>query len=292
MADGSVPLARAGIGQSPVRQEDLRFLTGCGRYGDDRNLLGQLIAYVLRSPHAHAEIVTIDMRHAVTVPGVVAVLTGEDYLSDGLRPMPHAPKSTSPPDITLVNSDGAEIEAPAQLPLAVARVRFVGEPVALVVAETLACAKDAAELIAVEYHALPAVVGAVTAAERGAPRVWDKPNVVVDAMVGDGEATATAFARAAHIARLDTHVQRVTGVPMEARTALAEYDPHARPICALRPRRRGRPAQARRRPYARHRRGAGSRHRRGCRRQFRHPQLLLSRVRAGLLGGEAHSAGR
>ncbi len=76
-----------------------------------------------------------------------------------------------------------------------------------------------------EYHALPAVVGAVTAAERGAPRVWDKPNVVVDAMVGDGEATATAFARAAHIARLDTHVQRVTGVPMEARTALAEYDP-------------------------------------------------------------------
>ena len=224
MADGSVPLARTGIGQSPVRREDLRFLTGCGRYGDDRNLHGQLIAYVLRSPHAHAEIVTIDMRHAVAVPGVVAVLTGEDYLSDGLRPMPHAPKSTSPPDITLINSDGSEIDAPAQMPLAVGRVRFVGEPVALIVAETLAHAKDAAELIAVEYRALPAVTQATAAAVSGAPRVWDKPNVVVDAMVGDGEATATTFARAAHIARLDTHVQRVTGVPMEARTALAEYD--------------------------------------------------------------------
>jgi carbon-monoxide dehydrogenase large subunit len=225
MPDGNVSAARAGVGQSPLRREDLRFLTGRGCYGDDRNLPGQLVAYVLRSPHAHATIVAIAVDGARAAPGVVAVLTGADYLADGLRPMPHAPSSTSPPDIRLDNSDGSAIEAPAQLPLAIGRVRFVGEPVALIVGETLAAAKDAAELIAVDYRSLPAVTVATAAAADGAPRLWDKPNVVVDAMVGDGAATEAAFARAAHVARLDTHVQRVTGVPMEARTALAEYDP-------------------------------------------------------------------
>ena len=225
MADGGASPARARIGQSTLRREDLRFLTGRGRYGDDRNLPGQLVAYVLRSQHAHAEIVAIDVRHAAAYPGVVEVLTSVDYLADGLRPMPHAPKSTSPPDITLDNTDGSPIEAPAQMPLAVGRVRFVGEPVALVVAETLAAAKDAAELIEVDHRPLPAAVGAITAAAEGAPRVWNKPNVVVDALVGNGAATEAAFTRAAHVACIDTHVQRVTGVPMEARTALAEYDP-------------------------------------------------------------------
>ena len=227
MDDRHVAAPRAGIGQSAVRREDLRFLTGRGRYGDDLSLPGQLTGYILRSPHAHATIASIDVAAAAAgaAPGVAAVLTGADYLADGLRPMPHAPSSTSPPDIRLENSDGSAIEAPAQMPLAVGRVRFVGEPVALVVAETLAQAKDAAELIAVEYHPLPAVTAAAAAVAANAPSVWDNPNVVVDAMVGDGEATEAAFARAAHIARIDTHVQRVTGVPMEARTALAEYDP-------------------------------------------------------------------
>ena len=225
MPDGNVSGVRAGIGQSVLRREDLRFLTGGGRYGDDRNLPKQLAAYVLRSPHAHASIASIDVTAASAARGAVAVLTGADYLADGLRAMPHAPKSTSPPDITLENSDGSEIEAPAQMPLAAGRVRFVGEPVALIVAETLAHAKDAAELITVEYRPLPAVTAAATAVAANAPRVWDKPNVVVDAMVGDGAATEAAFAQAAHVARIDTHVQRVTGVPMEARTALAEYDP-------------------------------------------------------------------
>ena len=150
MAEGSAVPLRAGIGQAPLRREDRRFLTGRGRFGDDRNLAGQLIAYVLRSQHAHAEIQALEVRHAAASSGVVAVLTGADYLADGLRPMPHAPKSTSPPDITLDNSNGSPIEVPAQMPLAVGRVRFVGEPVALIVAETLAAAKDAAELIAVD----------------------------------------------------------------------------------------------------------------------------------------------
>ena len=216
--------ARAGIGQPLARREDRRFLTGSGRYGDDICLAGQAVADVLRSPHAHAAIHGVETRAAGAAPQVVAVLTAADYLADGNRPMPHAPGSQSPPDIALANTDGSAIEVPAQMPLAAGRVRFVGEPVALVVAETLAAAKDAAELIAVEYRALPAVTPAAQATAREAPRVWDRPNVVLDAMVGDSAAAEAAFARAAHVARLDTHVQRVTGVPLEPRAALAEYD--------------------------------------------------------------------
>ncbi|HWD57088.1 MAG TPA: xanthine dehydrogenase family protein molybdopterin-binding subunit, partial [Stellaceae bacterium] len=224
MADGGATGTRLGVGQSPVRQEDARFLTGRGRFGDDLNLPGQAVAYVLRSPHAHAEIAAIDTAAARRSAGVVAVLTAADYLADGNRAMLHAPASQSPPDIALANSDRSAIAVPQQMPLAGGRARFVGEAVALIVAETLAQAKDAAELVAVEYCPLPAVTTALAAAEPGAPELWDGRNVVVDALVGDGAATEAAFARAAHVARLDTHVQRVTGVPMEPRAALAEYD--------------------------------------------------------------------
>ncbi|HYM72354.1 MAG TPA: molybdopterin cofactor-binding domain-containing protein, partial [Stellaceae bacterium] len=219
--------ANTGIGQPIRRRQDHRLLTGQGRFGDDLSLPGQVHAYLLRSPHAHAEIAGIDTGAAGAAPGVVAVLTAADYIADGNRPMAHAPASTSPPDIRLDNTDGSAIEAPHQMPLAAERARFVGEPVVLVVAETLAQAKDAAELIAVDYRPLPGVTLAPAAAAAQAPRVWEPraSNVVVDAMVGDGAATEAAFARAAHVARLQTHVQRVTGVPMEARTALAEYDP-------------------------------------------------------------------
>jgi carbon-monoxide dehydrogenase large subunit len=228
MAEGSISGAeRGGIGHSVRRREDQRLLVGLGRYTDDLALPGQVHAYVLRSPHAHANIAGIDARAATTAPGVLAVLTAADYLADGLRAMAHAPSSTSPPDIRLDNTDGSAIEPPTQMPLADGRVRFVGEPVALIVAETIAQAKNAAELIAVDYRPLKAVTVASRAALPQAPGVWDErpSNVVVDAMVGDGEATEAAFARAVHVARLETHVQRVTGVPMEARAALAEYDP-------------------------------------------------------------------
>jgi carbon-monoxide dehydrogenase large subunit len=224
MADGGAA-SRAGVGQSVRRREDARFLTGRGRFGDDLNLPGQTVAWVLRSPHAHAEIAAIDVRRAAAAPCVLAVLTAADYLADGMRPMLHAPSSQSPPDITLANTNGSPVEVPRQMPLARDRARFVGEPVALIVAETLAAAKDAGELVAVEYRALPAVTAARAAAAAEAPRLWDRPNVVVDARVGRGAATEAAFARAAHVARLDTHVQRVTGVPLEPRSALAEYDP-------------------------------------------------------------------
>ncbi len=216
---------RAGVGYSVRRREDDRFLTGRGRFGDDLNLPGQATAWVLRSPHAHAEIAAIDTSPAVAAPRVLAVLTAADYLADGNRPMLHAPASQSPPDISLVNTDGSSIVVPEQMPLARERVRFVGEPVALVVAETLAAAKDAAERVVVDYRILPAVTAARAASAPDAPRLWGQPNVTVDAMVGDDAATEAAFSRAAYVARLETHVQRVTGVPMEPRTALAEYDP-------------------------------------------------------------------
>ena len=228
MAEGSISGAdRGGIGHSVRRREDQRLLVGLGRYTDDLALPGQAYAYVLRSPHAHADIAGIDAEAAAAAPGVLAVLTAADYLADGLRPMAHAPLSTSPPDITLANTDGSAVEWPSQMPLAHGRVRFVGEPVALIAAETIAQAKDAAELVAVDYRPRPAVTAASRAALPRAPGVWDErpSNVLVDAMVGDGAATEAAFAGAVHVARLSTHVQRVTGVPMEARAALAEFDP-------------------------------------------------------------------
>jgi carbon-monoxide dehydrogenase large subunit len=224
---GGLTTARAGVGQSVRRHEDERFLTGSGRFSDDLNLPGQATAWVLRSPHAHAQIAAIDTRRAAGARDVVAVLTAADYLADGMRSMLHSPASQSPPDITLVNTDGSQPAVPNQMPLARDRVRFVGEPVALIVAETLAAAKDAAELVAVDYRPLPAVTAALAAAAPDAPLLWERSNVIVDAMVGDGAATEAAFARAAHVSRLETHVQRVTGVPMEPRTALGEYDPHA-----------------------------------------------------------------
>ncbi|HXO02416.1 MAG TPA: xanthine dehydrogenase family protein molybdopterin-binding subunit, partial [Stellaceae bacterium] len=191
MADsGALTTSRAGMGQSVRRREDERFLTGRGRFGDDLNLPGQAVAWVLRSPHAHAEIAAIDTSAAM-IPGVLAVLTAADYLADGNRPMLPTPASQSPPDITLANTDGSQPVVPHQMPLGRDRVRFVGEAVALVVAETLAAAKDAAELVAVDYRPLPPVTAARAATGATAPLLWDGPgsNVTVDAMVGDGGAT-------------------------------------------------------------------------------------------------------
>ncbi|HWB49034.1 MAG TPA: xanthine dehydrogenase family protein molybdopterin-binding subunit [Stellaceae bacterium] len=223
MADGGTG---GGIGRSVRRHEDARFLTGRGRFGDDLDLPGQAAAWLLRSPHAHAEIIAIDTAPALAAPGVLAVLTAADYRADRMRPMPHTPASQSPPDITLVNTDGVPPVAPHQMPLAQDRVRFAGEAVVLVVAETVAAAKDAAERVDVTYRPLPAVTTAMAACAPDAPLLGHKPgsNVTVDALVGGGAAVEAAFARAAHVARLATHVQRVTGVPMEPRTALAEYD--------------------------------------------------------------------
>ena len=160
------------------------------------------------------------------MPGVLAVLTGADALADGLTRIPHLAAPGTPPDIVLHNRDGSPVPAAPHHVLPADRVRFVGTAVAFVVAETVAQAKDAAEQVVVEYEPLPVVTDAKAAVAQDAPRLYDDlPNIMIDAEVGDAKATAEAFARAAHVTRLDTWVNRVTGVPMEPRAAVGIYDP-------------------------------------------------------------------
>ncbi|MCC7082743.1 MAG: xanthine dehydrogenase family protein molybdopterin-binding subunit [Burkholderiales bacterium] len=222
----SVMLDSAGIGQSVRRKEDVRLLTGKGSYSDDLNLPGQAFAIFVRSPHAHARIRRIDTGAARAVPGVLAVLTGHDLRADGLRPLPHQPLSLHPAELRLANRDGTPIFAAPHYPLASDRVRYVGEAAAVVIAQSVAAAKDGAEQVEIDYEALPAVIDTVAAAEPGAPRVWDEAgtNVCLDADAGEREATEAAFARAAHVVRFKTRINRVTGVTMEPRAAVAEYD--------------------------------------------------------------------
>ena len=216
----------SGIGQPVRRREDLRLVRGAGRYTADENLPGQAYAVMVRSPHAHARLRAVATDIPRAVPGVLAVLTGADFLTDGLKPIPHKPWSPHPAEATLRNKDGAPpFEAP-HYPLPADKARFVGEAVAMVVAETVHAAKDGAERLEIDYEVLPAVVETVAAARQDAPHVHEpaRSNVCFDAELGDAAATDAAFARAAHVTRFETWVQRVTGVPMEPRGVLAEFD--------------------------------------------------------------------
>ena len=221
-----LPANGSGIGQPVRRREDLRLVRGAGRYTADENLPGQVYAVMLRSPHAHARIRSIAKDAAAATPGVLAVLTGEDFRADGLQPIPHKPWSQHPMEIPLKNSDGSPIFTALHFPLPTDKVRFVGEAVAVIVGETVNAAKDGAERVAIDYEVLPAVTDTVAAARQDAPRVHEggRSNVCFDAQLGDAAATAAAFAKAAHVARFETWVQRVTGVPMEPRATLAAYD--------------------------------------------------------------------
>jgi len=220
------PAKSARIGEPVLRKEDLRFVTGAGCFSDDVDLPGQAYAVMARSPHAHARLRAVDTAAALAVPGVIAVLTGRDLLADGVKPIPHRPFSPHPADIPLANTDGTPMFTAPHYPLAVDKVRHVGEPVAMVIAETVAAAKDGAEAVEVDYELLPAVAGTAAAARPGAPRLFDdaRSNVCLDAEAGDGKATAAAFARATHVVRFQTWVPRVTGVPMEPRAAVGAWD--------------------------------------------------------------------
>jgi len=216
----------AGIGQTVRRKEDARLVTGRGNYSDDFNLPGQAYGAAVRSPHAHALIRSIDTTAARAMPGVLAVLTGQDALADGLTRIPHLAAAGTPPDIVLHNRDGSPVPVAPHFVLPADRVRHVGTAIAFVIAETIAQAKDAAEMVVVDYEPLPAVIDATAAVAKDAPRLYDDlPNIMIDAEVGDAKATNAAFARAAHVTRLDTWVNRVTGVPMEPRAAVGVYDP-------------------------------------------------------------------
>ena len=209
---------RFGIGQPVRRVEDRRFLTGQGRYLDDFSFEGQLHARVLRSPHAHAEIRGLDTATAAAVPGVLAVLTGDDVAADGLGDIPAG--------ATVTGRDGKPNHVPPRPALAQGKVRFVGEPVALVVAESLQAARDAVELIMVDYADLPPVVATERALDLDAPQVHEGApgNLCMDWEKGDKAATDAAFAQAAHVTTLDLVNNRVVVNPIEPRGCIGLWD--------------------------------------------------------------------
>jgi carbon-monoxide dehydrogenase large subunit len=216
-----VVLAKFAIGQSVRRLEDPRLLQGLGRYSDDVSLPRELHAVLVRSPHAHARIRGLDARRALAAPGVAAVLTAADLAADGVGDLPT--------DRTRKRGDGTPAFATPRPALARDRVRHVGDPLALLVADTRAHAVDAAELVTIDYEPLPAVVATVAATHPGAPPVWDEApdNVAFVAESGQREAVARAFAGAAHVTRLDFVVSRVAAAPLEPRGAVGEYDRRA-----------------------------------------------------------------
>ncbi|HVA12344.1 MAG TPA: xanthine dehydrogenase family protein molybdopterin-binding subunit [Stellaceae bacterium] len=212
-------MGQFGIGQAVRRREDVRFVTGAGQYVDDRRAPRQVYVAFLRSPHAHARVDAIDTSAAKTAPGVLAVYTGAEVTAAGLGSI----KCVAP----LKNRDGTNFFNPGRPLLALGKVRHVGDPVALVVAESLAAAKDAVELIAVDYTPLPAVIDPAAAVKPGAPVLWDEApgNVALDWALGDRNKAEEAFAKAAKIVTLDLSINRVAVVPIEPRGILAEYDP-------------------------------------------------------------------
>jgi carbon-monoxide dehydrogenase large subunit len=216
--EGEVPATRFGIGQPVTRKEDPRFLTGRGRFVADIDLARQAHAVFLFSPHAHARIRTIDTAAAIRAPGVHAVLTGQDWAADGL--------GTLDPEVMPEDMGGPKGHRTKRPPLAIDRVRYVGERVAVVIAATEALARDAAEMIAVDYEVLPAVVRAEDAVRPDAPLVHDSipGNIAVTLRMGNADAVEPAFARAQHVARLSLVNNRITAVTMEPRGCIAEYD--------------------------------------------------------------------
>jgi len=213
-----VVVEKFAVGQSVRRVEDPRLVRGDGRYSDDVNLPRQAYAVLVRSPHAHARIRGIDARAALAAPGVLAVLTADDLAADGVGNLPT--------DRNRKRRDGSPAFPTPRPALARGRARHVGDPVAMVVAETQAAAVDAAERVAVDWEPLHAVAGATEALRPGAPAVWDEApdNVAFLAQAGQREAVAQALERAPHVTRVDFVVTRVAAAPMEPRAAVGEHD--------------------------------------------------------------------
>jgi carbon-monoxide dehydrogenase large subunit len=211
-----------GIGQPVTRKEDARFLTGRGRYVADIDFVRQTHAVLVFSPHAHARIRAIDKTAAERMPGVFAALTGEDWRADGL--------GTLDPEVMAEDMGGPTGYRTKRPPLAIDCVRYVGERVAVVIGATEAQARDAAELVVVDYDVLPAVVNAEDATRPDAPLLHDgAPNNTSFTMrMGNADAAEAGFARAHHITRLSLYNNRLTAVTMEPRGCIGEYDPGTR----------------------------------------------------------------
>ena len=189
--------ARFGSGKSVLRVEDEALLKGAGLFADDATLPGQAQVCFLRSPHPHARIAAIDAKAAAALPGVIAIVTGDDLVRAGVKPLPLSADFKRP--------DGSPTASPPRHALAVGTVRFVGEAVAAVIAQTTAQARDAMEAIDVRYEPLPSVVDAADAVAPGAPLVWPAAtgNIAAEARHGDAGATEAAFRQAAHVVTLD-----------------------------------------------------------------------------------------
>ncbi|MDA0703850.1 MAG: xanthine dehydrogenase family protein molybdopterin-binding subunit [Proteobacteria bacterium] len=217
MPDAGLP--NIGQGQSPRRREDARLLAGAGRYTGDVTPPRTAHAAIVRSPHPHARLLALDVSAASGMPGVLGAYTAGDLAADGVRPMPCI-------DLIL-NRDGSPCAAPPYPVLAEGRVRFVGQPVALVVAETLDQARDAAEAVAVDYDPLPAITDPRAAIGAGAPRIWDEAsdNLCADWGLGDPAAVEAAFAGATHQVELSLTNNRVAPASLEPRGAVGSYDP-------------------------------------------------------------------
>jgi carbon-monoxide dehydrogenase large subunit len=217
MPDGST-IERFGSGRAVRRIEDAGLLAGAGTFTDDFSMPGQTHLAFLRSPHAHARIVSIDATPALAMPGVLAVLTGADLVAAGVKPLPVEPMFVRP--------DGSPGATPLRPALAHEVVRFVGEQVAAVVAESAEAARDALEAIIVDYDELPVVTELGEATAEGAALVWPAAtgNIAAQMKHGDAAASDAAFARAAHVVTLDLVNQRLVPASMEPRAAMASYD--------------------------------------------------------------------
>lgn len=215
------------IGKPVRRREDIRLLTGQGSFSDDWAVAGQAHMVVVRSTHAHAVLNGIDMTDAMAMPGVLGIYTGADCDADGLSQIPHSPLPSTTHDQKLHGPGGTVPFIGNHMPLPTDKARYVGEALAVVVAETREQAEDAADAVIVDYGPLPSVTDTNKAAAAGAPTIWDEvpDNIGIETFFGDREATDAAFAKAEHVVEMEFYIDRVTGVPMEPRAALGDYDP-------------------------------------------------------------------
>ena len=212
-------MGKFGIGQGVRREEDPRLLTGRGYYVNDVNLPKQAYTHILRSPHAHADIRSIDTTAAKAAPGVLAVFIGADVVADGLG-FPGMPAKWKRPD-------GQPMKYRPQPPLATDRVRYVGDPVAMVISETINQARDAAELIDIDFNMLPSITDTAQTVEADAPLVWDDYPDNISGMFqsGDADAADAALSGAAHVIKRRFVISRVFANYMEPRGAIGDYDP-------------------------------------------------------------------
>ena len=206
------------IGQPVVRTEDKRLLSGGGQYTDDTSIAGQAYARFTRSQIAHGEIRSIDTTAAAAMPGVLAIYTGADLRADGIGNIPSG--------LPLKNRDGSPYIVPPRTGLAVGRVRHVGEPIAVVIAETAAQAQEAADAVVVDLNPLPVVTDAEDAVKDGAPQLHEEApgNVCLDYFIGDEAACEKAFADAAHVTSLRIDNTRMVVNAIEPRSVIGEYD--------------------------------------------------------------------